>query len=573
MRIFEGIESRLELMRALLRRRDVFPERIKSALEKGNNFIAARLVVYGVTPGVIAPADAAPILQRLRSDLIERLLYLTSPWPAHRWMWYFRRLRRAWSLERKGVFSPFALAVAEAASRFGKKRLITYESLKNGEFLFPIDESDLGKLLDVISTAQALEGMSSASRFVAAGGSCLISKEFQILPVQNDAFSAALKLDGERRLPSMFFPGVGTALFHDRIASFEDVVDTDDMSTPSFVTLFAALENAEHVTLPPIFLPAGRKDQGIDGMRIAGNYAETRISLQDLARTNQLGVEWWTSDQLLRLMLLHQMTPLVYHPRGMRDLMMFGYITLPREKAIGMMSPGFAAAKKRFAEFFPSNDLPESAEIMFDRASLISPSKDLSMRGRPILCTAKDMMIDMSGLTQDIQVAAQYPASQGDVANYRSGDFERQVQDAINRSLWKPNPDLEQYRGRHLRVAGRPFSEIDALGVRDSTLLLVSCKSVILGPDYPMGDFKSMRNYASMVEAAIQKWKEVIDTIQKARVGDNYDFTAFQTIVGVVCTSSLVYVPIGSATAFVAKDLRTAVSINELIEWLNTPRS
>ena len=69
-----------------------------------------------------------------------------------------------------------------------------------------------------------------------------------------------------------------------------------------------------------------------------------------------------------------------------------------------------------------------------------------------------------------------------------------------------------------------------------------------------------------------KQWRhgtKVCSFLRDHRIGDNYDFSVYQEIIGVVCTPVVVYVPLGLATADIAEGLFAAVSISELRIWLD----
>jgi hypothetical protein len=59
-----------------------------------------------------------------------------------------------------------------------------------------------------------------------------------------------------------------------------------------------------------------------------------------------------------------------------------------------------------------------------------------------------------------------------------------------------------------------------------------------------------------------------MDVLASAPAGANYDLSRYRSILGVVCTPTVPYLPIGSATAFVTEGLRAASSYTELVNWL-----
>lgn len=74
---------------------------------------------------------------------------------------------------------------------------------------------------------------------------------------------------------------------------------------------------------------------------------------------------------------------------------------------------------------------------------------------------------------------------------------------------------------------------------------LNSCKSLIYGPEYEMGQYKAVRNLATMVRDAQTYWDGMLSKLRANPCGDNYDLSGWE-LAGVVCTSSVIWVELGS---------------------------
>jgi hypothetical protein len=57
--------------------------------------------------------------------------------------------------------------------------------------------------------------------------------------------------------------------------------------------------------------------------------------------------------------------------------------------------------------------------------------------------------------------------------------------------------------------------------------------------------------------------------VRSTPVGDNYDFSSFQEVLGVVCTPFAVYTSTSKSLEFVAHGLRACASAAELDRWLS----
>lgn len=150
----------------------------------------------------------------------------------------------------------------------------------------------------------------------------------------------------------------------------------------------------------------------------------------------------------------------------------------------------------------------------------------------------------------------------------RGESFELQCQEVIGKTPWAPPPAVKAYRGRTLRRGGKALTDIDAIGVRGNTLLLVSCKSIIYDRAYDQGVFNVIRNTQATIDAAVTRWQSIINDLRLQQRGDNFDLSSYDQIVGVVCTPFVAYSSADLSLAFVVPRLRAVCSILELRDWL-----
>ena len=99
------------------------------------------------------------------------------------------------------------------------------------------------------------------------------------------------------------------------------------------------------------------------------------------------------------------------------------------------------------------------------------------------------------------------------------------------------------------------MTDIDALGSRKGRLLVVSCKSLLYSDGYEVADYKVMRNMAVAVDKAVQAWSAVCASLRQDPMGDNFDFSRYNEIIGVVCTPTVIYTPLGPATQVISDGL------------------
>ncbi|MNJ64612.1 hypothetical protein D3C77_605730 [compost metagenome] len=141
------------------------------------------------------------------------------------------------------------------------------------------------------------------------------------------------------------------------------------------------------------------------------------------------------------------------------------------------------------------------------------------------------------------------------------------VQEAVDQTRWG-NSQHHGLRQRALRVDGQQLTDIDAIGSYDDTLLIISCKSIPYTREYDQGTHRAIRNAASTVDNGVDFWTNIVSQLTANPIGDNFDFSGYKQIVGVVCTPFAVYTSDAKSLSMTAQDLRWACSLDELIEYL-----
>lgn len=242
-----------------------------------------------------------------------------------------------------------------------------------------------------------------------------------------------------------------------------------------------------------------------------------------------------------------------------------GYRALSRETALGEIELSLAFLReKRLGGAIPPNvDLGSAAEV-FDRLLAIPisvwPPSVSPLRAEGDIC-----FVDLAAATLAITDAVARPAVSGSTANVWSEHFERSVQAAIDETPWKPSATLVALRGRPLRRNGKWLTDIDAIGERAGSLLIVSCKGVPFSTAFDRGEHRVIRNFAEHVEESVGAWRDVVADLDRA--GDNFDFSGYRRIVGVVVYPHIPWTTSTLAVRDVTSGLRAAVSPSELIAW------
>lgn len=277
----------------------------------------------------------------------------------------------------------------------------------------------------------------------------------------------------------------------------------------------------------------------------------------------------WSSDAAILLLLLRLAVGFwVDLEYFLVNVLKMGCLIISIDIWREVLYPRFNEGKDFVNSVFPEIYLPEDPESLLKELLKISGS-DWPLIHGPIIRGEKNVLyIDLCAATECLSSSLELPPITGEPANVRSGHFELMTQRIIEKSTWNPSGGLTRLRGKTLKLEGRAITDIDAIGVKNNTLLIVSCKSIIYSSRYDQGDYNIVRNRATDVEKYVKEWQEKKTTFQDNAVGDNYDFSSFENIVAVVCTPQPVYVNLGIATNKVADNLLAAVSLGELKSWL-----
>jgi len=157
------------------------------------------------------------------------------------------------------------------------------------------------------------------------------------------------------------------------------------------------------------------------------------------------------------------------------------------------------------------------------------------------------------------------PSTGGARANATALEFELAVQAMIDQAGAAPTDLIQEFRGKTLRLGGESITDIDALIVAGQNLICLSCKKFELARSYDAGDYQSVRNAKTKVDAAVLEWADRMSVLNTNRIGDNYDLSMFDKIIGVVVTPELAFVDSISAVAVV--ELTTNIECRRYISF------
>jgi hypothetical protein len=226
----------------------------------------------------------------------------------------------------------------------------------------------------------------------------------------------------------------------------------------------------------------------------------------------------------------------------------------------------------RLGGAIPRDAVFGSPERVFGRLATAEVAIWPPTQGPPLRQAANDLVfVDLFSAAARLADAFARPGDLvGEDANRWARHYETTIQGAINASAWRPSSAVADLRGRHLTIDGRAVTDIDAIGERDGRLLLVSCKCQPFSINWDRGEYAAVRNVATAVDRAVEEWATRIERLRSRPLGDNYNFTGYETLIGVVVTPSVPWSPNPASVNELAPGLRAAASATEFGDWLET---
>ena len=137
-----------------------------------------------------------------------------------------------------------------------------------------------------------------------------------------------------------------------------------------------------------------------------------------------------------------------------------------------------------------------------------------------------------SSLLDDLLFRSMEKISEG-----RGPAFEDDVQTMIDRTRWKPSPEIRAWKGKKVKIRNDVITDIDAIGCYEDRLLLVECKSIYYGLAHGSAARGEVRNAREKVEQAVRK-----SSSTDLADATNLDLKNFKERIRVVVTPAPVYV-------------------------------
>lgn len=514
------------------------------------------------TPGRWRAQTMSTFLEQAHHTVEEILYSRAATYSKVAWLWYSRRLPAQLFRGSRKSTAGYVHALFDAVTGTGglpAGRLYVH----NGAVVFPLDAAIAETIANMACGVLFLYDIQVSYRIAGKGiafQSPALTGRHGVLPVpdeSDDAWLAVRTYDSRHEVEndrSLFFATTGTVI----------------ASSPNRRDSIACIGPCQGVWLDFPIVPG---EERVDAVwkEMYANYSFQLSSFSGLADVDRAlggtGTSWLTDETVIYLIFARLAMLAINMPYSVLNLVTRGYIVL----------------SDAVFDAFYSESADDITEFVGTLTSRVAVPRIDEFRRRmseatggcwpplphPVIRTALEhVYIDFYGAALGLRYALEYPAVQGDVANVRGSHFETQVQRVIDSGDWRPRQALALLRGRTLRRGGRAVTDIDAIGERGSELLLISCKSIPYSREYDRGAYTVVRNAASLIEKAVASWSRTAHDLFVNPVGDNYDLSAYSSLVHLVVTPFPVFSRSTSVLEELKPGLRRASSVSELQVWL-----
>ncbi|MDP3583528.1 MAG: hypothetical protein Q8R61_00235 [Thiobacillus sp.] len=507
----------------------------------------------------LAGIDAANYLQAVIPQIQADVLEQHGSYGPVRWLWYLRRTPN--SLFEGGYRTTLGYdrILAEMLS---SKFTASDASGMADRVAFRVDDAVFRHLVRYVGRVKLLSHLHSLYRRVGKGAVLDASRPL-LMANTSEAIERAIQIYDQRHDRHHEFSGAGLGMVTIE-PDFQLLVNEQLNREPmAFLSMGCTPSFQAPITYP----------DGAGGLSIATVSVQHVISKLSLARIlNPVGVEAGIPHYLPGIAALAQLLMLVpaicvHVPWALSSITQQGYVFVGEERLRDIVDHHIHGIVEQLAPLTPGFAWPANFIQWRDSLLAVTASVWPLSSGNVMRRFRGNFLIDTTGASHALLHRLELNRSPA-IGNMRGREFELQCQDLIDGTSWEPPPEVKSLRGRPLRQSGGVLTDIDAIGVRERTLLIVSCKSVIYDRDYDQGVFRVIRNAQATIDGAVEAWEGIVAELRRQPIGENFDLSKFDEIIGVVCSPFAVYSSEERTLAFVKPNLRVSSSMLELRDWL-----
>jgi hypothetical protein len=519
---------------------------------------------------VLDPKAASLLFEACITNIEDIFLPHLNSYSAMRWFFYFRRLPNVIFEGDLNSTLPNARALIEVYASQSKKYEVVGCSSEG--YVFDLDESALRHIARFVAFCNLMYDLQVQYRFANKGFSYRFFPTREVLPRRgpdSEKYEAVKLYDLRHNLPRTF---LSAALVQSGLAPNYLLDSAARFESESLICWGLSDENKIR---PKDFLNSEHYSEflvrfGDDGI-LVGRYVPSSINLSalfDIYRRPSMAMHTLSESAALSLIsLLLGGLILSQQPLSLLRVVELGYFVIPHKFWFEFSTENYKEICYTVQKYLPQFAPPVSVEeFRLKVAQYYSSSWPLA-HGNPIRSTDAYVCVDMWAASMCFLTSIQFPAAQGKVANERAEKFEDIVQEELDHTPWA-DPSIRIFRQKTLRFEGKPLTDIDAIGSRNGTLLIISCKSIPYSLAYDKGEHKAIRNAETTIVEAIRHWNNIVEHLKNFPKGENYDFSTFNKVVGVVCTPFVIYTSDAISLTPVFEDLRPVLSLEELAKWM-----
>jgi hypothetical protein len=530
-----------------------------AALETISEIVASNKPDSNVLQGVAASEYLEKIIPSVEAAILSR----HSAYSDLRWLWYLRRIPRELLTGSLRTTFPYDLALAETISwQMPKAKIGSHLN----QLHYPVDEHVFRHLCRFVGRVKMLSDLHGTYRSVGKGATLKIESGIPV-PNTEKNVDEAIQIYDLRHETTQGGLGAGLGLSpleadYSRLKELNEKDDLHFVLTPSCSPV-----------LVPVTYP---DDKGkIVEAEVDAQYFMSIVEIEKVLDPyqDQLEIEPNYLQEIVPIFQFQYMLFILIAniPWAIGSMLKQGYFLTKIDIARNLFDHYLPKINSILGQWLKASLLCDTFDAWLEAASLIVPKTwPLKSGGFVGIYNEAYVLFNTASATNAMFGRMEVDKSLSILGNKRGSHFESQCQEIINNTIWIPGSEIAAMRGRTLRRNGRAVTDIDAIGTKGKTLLLISCKSVVYDSDYDLGKYSTIRNVQSTIDIAVEYWLNLIDSLKANPVGENFDFSDFDRIYGVVCTPFAVYSDSEQTLSFVDDGLRACLSSSELETWLAT---
>ncbi|MCA3081622.1 MAG: hypothetical protein ING69_03080 [Rhodocyclaceae bacterium] len=503
--------------------------------------------------------EAADYLQSIIPVTESDILDCHAAYGSVRWLWYLRR-------------APDRLFEGEYTTTLGYDRMLAelvaskFTAIDVSEnpdrVSFPADVYAFRHLARYVGRLKLLSNLHSLYRRLGKGG-VLDASTPTLIVETSETIERAIQIYDSRHDTATEFIGAGLGM-----AAIDPDIDLiARKSAGAEPEAFLTSRSSSGFTCP-ITYPneSGGRSTGTASIR----HAPMMLNLSKIL--SPLGKEGGVPDYLPKIASLCQLLLLVPSicaqvPWALSSIVQQGYVFIGKQRLRNIVDHYLHEVVDQLAPRTLGFAWPKNFDDWHEAISGVVASTWPIASGNILRPFHDNLLIDVTCASQALLHRLELTRSPL-IGNIRAQAFELDCQQMINGTPWKPSQGIQDLRGRQLRRNGKIITDIDSIAEKNGALLVVSCKSIIYDRDYDQGVFKSVNNTQHTIDAAVAHWLGIVDDLKLNPIGDNFDFSQFDEVIGVVCTPFVGYSSDERTLAFARPNLRICASILELRDWL-----